>query len=234
MMRYPMSDWTLMKQLPKAFEAASQLPPGVFSAIATRIEDAIADGSREHLIEMQDQLSGLLKLYASRSGDEVIGALQGSASPDSAAATAYALGQINFAQLLTAQAGTRRVEAAFAMLVEDHGDIVRMLLSRNMTGLELAEATGFRPETVSRKLKVMREAGISDYYREGTSLYNFLTPAAKALAPDLQSADEPRHGGVAVRRAIVSRQSSLQLHMRHALTFAPNPPSETASARVGL
>ncbi|WP_085032744.1 helix-turn-helix domain-containing protein [Ensifer aridi] len=216
-----MKEWTLLKRLSQSVADASELPPGVFAAIATRLEEAIADGSREELMSMDEQLSAFLKAYLSKAKGELAGAVRGAANCDTDTAAAYVLGQISFAQLLAGQAGNRRVEEHFANLVEEHGDIVRALFARDLTGLQLAEATGLRPETISRKLKLLREAGISDFYREGTSLFNFLTPAAKALASDIQVNVDARHGGAAIRRALSGRRNRLDPHMRHALTFAP-------------
>lgn len=227
--------WTLLRQLSETIKTASDLPSGLYSAIATRLEVAIAEGSREQLIAMHDQLAAFLKTYLQRSGRKVVEAVRGVADGDADASAAYALGQISFAQLLAGQVGNRRIDERFATVIHENAEIVKSLLERDRTGLELAEATGLRPETISRKLKTLRELGILDYHRDGTSLFNFLTPAARVIASTLEvPVGQDRRAGSTVRRIVSSKQHRLEVHMRHAMTFAMSQPKEAdASDRIG-
>lgn len=226
--------WVLLDQTMDGAAAASDLPSGLFAAIATRLEDALADGSRETLLLMQEQLGTFLKVYLKRSDKSVVDAIRRTGDVDANAAAAYALGQISFAQLLAAQAGSKRADDQFENVINDNADIVRVLLEKDRTGLELAEATGLRPETISRKVKLLRENGVTDFYREGTSLMNFLTPAAKAVAIAIAEAPSTvSHGGSAVRRNINARRKALPDYMHHALTFAPANGNESAPVRIG-
>lgn len=227
--------WNLLRQLPDTIERASELPTGVYSAIAARLEEALADGSREQLIGMQEQLSVFLKTYLKRADPKVISAVRGAGDADLDTTTAYALGQITFAQLLAGQAGNRRVDDQFSAVIRDNAPIVRVLLERDKTGLELAEATGLRPETISRKLKTLRELGIVDFHRDGTSLFNFLTPAARTVASTLdESMGQDHRGGSAVRRSVAYRHHKLRSHMRHAMTFGlPCSKDTEAQEKVG-
>lgn len=213
--------WNLLRQLPETIKSASNLPPGLYPAIATRLEEAIADGSRDSLLALHEQLAEFFKTYLQRSGGKVTGAVRGVADADADASAAYALGQISFAQLLAGQVGNRRVDERFATVIQENAEIVKSLLERDKTGLELAEATGLRPETISRKLKTLRELGILDYHRDGTSLFNFLTPTARVIASTLEeTVRQDRRAGSAVRRSVASQQHKLRFHMRHAMTFA--------------
>ena len=58
----------------------------------------------------------------------------------------------------------------------------RLLACGDKTNSELSDEVGERVETVSRKLKKLRDIGAADFRRDGVHVYNFLTPAAKALA----------------------------------------------------
>ena len=95
---------------------------------------------------------------------------------------------------------------------------MQALFSEDRTGQALAEITGERAETVSRKLKVLREMGAVDYRRDGTSFYNFLTPAARSAVADWAIAL-----ATAVRspkeRKVDSVKNSLPEIMRAPLTF---------------
>lgn len=215
------NEWDLLRQLPRTVPNAGDLPSGLYPAIASRLEEAIAEGSREGLMAIQEELASFFKTYLRQSSREVVDAVRGAPYSEPNAAAAYALGQISFAQLLAGQIGNRRVDETFAIAIQENIALLRPLLERDRTGLELAEATGLRPETISRKLKTLREAGVIDYHRDGTSLYNFLTPAAKTIASSVEDAvTQDRRSGSVVRRAVSSRQSRLSPHMRCAMTFA--------------
>lgn len=215
-----MENWSLLEQTSERLETAANLPPGLFSAIASRLEEALVDGSREALLAMDQNLSMFLKTYVTRSNKAVGDAIRQVKGADEDILAAFALGQISFAQLLAAQAGNRRADDAFEAIVKENSTIVLALLDKDLAGLELADATGLRPETVSRKIKVLRDQGITDFYREGTSLLNFLTPAAKAIAITLSEGDVATHGGSSVRKSVNKHRMQLPDHMQGALTFA--------------
>ncbi len=215
-----MESWSLLEQTSERVEAAAKLPPGLFSAIASRLEEALAEGSRDALMSMDRHLSAFLKTYVKRSGKTVADALRHVEHADEDIAAAFALGQISFAQLLAAQAANRRADDAFEALVQENSVIVLALLEKDLAGLDLAEATGLRPETISRKIKILRDHGITDFYREGTSVLNFLTPAAKSIATTLSDDVTATHGGSAVRKSVNAHRRRLPDHMRGPLTFA--------------
>jgi DNA-binding transcriptional ArsR family regulator len=90
------------------------------------------------------------------------------------------------------------------------------LASKDLNGKELAETCGEAEETVSRKLKQLRELGITEFRREGTRFYNFLTPAARSVLSESKPLDvgnRPKLGLVKLREAIPS-------HMQHGQSLA--------------
>lgn len=227
-----MEHWKLLDQTAERIKGAAELPAGVFSAIVSRLEDILATGSRDEILSIERHLAAFLKTYTQRASSKVVEAMRCADKADADVAAAFALGQISLAQLMAAQAGNRRVDELFEVAVKDNADIVLSLLEKDRSGLEIADVTGLRPETVSRKIKALRDQGITDFYREGTSLLNFLTPAAKEVAATLSEIDATKtHGGSAVRRSVNAYRKQLPQHMRSPLTFASPAALETRRMR---
>ncbi|MBZ7925045.1 helix-turn-helix domain-containing protein [Ensifer adhaerens] len=228
--------WSLLRQVAEIAKHASEIPSGFYSALATRLEEMLAEGSRERLLALNEQLSSLFKGYLKEADPRIVEAIRGTGGMDSDAAIAYALGQLSFAQMIAGQAGNRRVDERFAEVVKENADLVNALADGDKTGVELAAATGLRVETVSRKLKLLREIGALDFHREGTSLINFLTPAAKAIAATMQGVvpSHDRRSGAVVRRTLASRQGKLASHMQQPMTFAPQATEHNDDRRTGF
>ncbi len=99
-------------------------------------------------------------------------------------AQAYGLGQLAFAQLLAANAVSKNADDNFEELLKGkkYAHYIRCMLEGERTSYELKKLSGEREETVSRKLKELREIGASDFRRDGREVINFLTPIAKEVA----------------------------------------------------
>jgi DNA-binding transcriptional ArsR family regulator len=115
---------------------------------------------------------------------------------------AYGLGQLAFAQLLAANATSKNADDNFEELLKGkkYTEYIKYMLEGERTSFELKELCGEREETVSRKLKELREIGASDFRRDGRGVINFLTPIAKEVAQTLfsDSSKEVDIGKVAV------------------------------------
>jgi len=181
--------WALLESIQERLNSLSDLPPEIMIAIADRLEEAISASSRTPLRALSDQLAGLFNKLLRTAPIEAVNAVRGTASADAAESAAYMLGQVSFAQLLAAQTAERRADDDFLVVIRDHRyeNYIRALSTQDCTGVELAEITGERVETVSRKLKTLRELGITDFRREGTKLLNFLTPATCAVVSGLET-----------------------------------------------
>ncbi|MET4691226.1 helix-turn-helix domain-containing protein [Sinorhizobium fredii] len=227
--------WNLLRQVTETAKRASEIPAGLYSAVAARLEEVLADGSRERIMTLNEQLSSFFKGYLKKADPRIVEAIRGEAGADSDAAVAFALGQLSFAQLLAGQAGNRRVDERFVDIIRENADLVNALAGGDKTGVELAATTGLRVETVSRKLKILREMGVLDYHRDGTSLFNFLTPAAKAIVAASQGVapSHERRSGAVVRRTLASRQNKLAQHMRHPMTFAQSATQDSDDRQIG-
>ncbi|MES2535413.1 MAG: helix-turn-helix domain-containing protein [Pseudomonadota bacterium] len=185
-------EWALLDRLTEKFEKTSDFQPEIFLALAERLEEALSAQSRIPVHSLATQLGALLKKVMRKSPREAVLAAQGTAASDTVEAATYLLGQISFAQLLAAQVTERRADDKFLDIIRDvrYKEIVNSLLQHDCTGVELVARTSEQPETVSRKLKVLRELGISDFRREGNKLLNFLTPSAKAVIAEPEKTSE--------------------------------------------
>ena len=221
--------WELLESLPEDLKV-SDLPPGIMFAIADRIEAAISAASRSPLHDLSTQLAGLFNKLFRAAPIEAVNAIRrltpGSASEDAA----YMLGQISFAQLLTAQSYVRRADDNFMPTIQDrrYEKYLNALYGQDATGVELADKTGECVETVSRKLKQLRELGITDFRREGNCIINFLTPTARSVLETtggrgdvVEQGDEPK----------LKLVMSLREELGDVYKFKPTFAQETSPAR---
>jgi DNA-binding transcriptional ArsR family regulator len=178
--------WTLLDSIQEKLNRLSDLPPGIMYALAERIEEAISAPSRAPLEALSIQLAEFFDALLRIAPKETVDAVCGPRSADSGNNAAYLLGQLSFAQLLTAQAYERRADDRFIEILRDHRyqPYIRALYTKECTGTQLAKTTGECEETVSRKLKLLRELGITDFRREGRHLLNFLTPVTQAVVKE--------------------------------------------------
>lgn len=159
------------------------LPSEMLTLIAARLEDALADGRDAPLVDLKEQLGAGLRAALARAPSEVIDAIR-SGNPSGPHRKAYLLGQVGMAHNIALRANERRVGEAFAAALtsEVFAPYVAALLEGPLTNSQLAERTGERLETVSRKLKKLRDLGAADFRREGQLVHNFLTAPAQAIA----------------------------------------------------
>ncbi|MDM0007481.1 helix-turn-helix domain-containing protein [Variovorax sp. J22G73] len=200
------------------FERMPAYSPAVFAGIAEEIEDAITARSRERLDQLQERLGDEFMEMLRAAPDAVVAAVHGTAHPDAPELIAYMLGKISFSQAVVAQAAERRADDCYVDILHANRfkAYVRALEHEDLSGVQLAQATGDRPETVSRKLKELRDAGIVEFRREGTRIINFLTPSAQAA---FHSEMSTAQGALDI--VIQKRAEQLDPHMRQAKNFAP-------------
>jgi DNA-binding transcriptional ArsR family regulator len=176
-----------LDQLRERLKAPSDLQDEVLWAIAERLEEAVSAPTRALLETLDEQLIELFDTMLRTASKGAVEAVRGSAQAGSAETDAYLLGQVSFAQLFVAQAAERRADDRFVETIRSslYAPYVKALARNEYTGSQLAQISGERTETVSRKLRVLRDLGITAFRREGTSFINFLTPAAQAVAGEL-------------------------------------------------
>jgi hypothetical protein len=204
--------------------------PATFAGIAEEIEDSVSARSRERLDELHGRLSEYFMDAVRQAPDSVVEAVRGSLPEDAPETMAFSLGQLSFAQMVTAQvtaqAAQRRAADCFMdfLHMPKYKSYVVALEHADLNGVELSRITGETEETVSRKLRELRKLGIVEFRRDGTSAINFLTPVARAAySPDLG-----RVGSVS-DVTILEALNNLPKQMRAATNFAQ---SSTVSVDV--
>jgi len=162
---------------------ADALPQSFFVALSERMERALTGSSRQPLIALSTKLDAAFEGTFKQSALETRKTLRDE-QPGSLL-QAYRLGQLSYAQSLASKAVDRRVPDEFIAMVNDikYLPLIKAIWHRDLNGRDLARAVGESEESVSRKLNVLREAGVTDFWREGRQVFNQLTPAARATAP---------------------------------------------------
>lgn len=159
------------------------LSPGIGAVMTDYVEGILASSSSSRSRELEAALVDLFYISLKRCPSDVVLAIQGVNDATEASRAAYLMGHISFAQSLVSQNLSHKVCSDFkAAVVHDVNiDYVRALYSRDMTNKELVAVVGKVEESVSRRLKKLREWGITEYRKQGTSVINFLTPAARKI-----------------------------------------------------
>jgi DNA-binding transcriptional ArsR family regulator len=154
---------------------------------------------------------------------------------------AHLLGQLGFAQLLAAQAASRRAGDDFFDTISStrFRPYVELLLEGEMRNTDIAQRLEVEEETVSRALKVLRAEGITDFRRKGREVFNFLTPSASAVVGDLleqtrarSRADQGENARVGLRRFAAVREATQETprHFLRRQTLVPTETHETEGA----
>lgn len=176
--------WPALAHLDGLTEARElyRVEPGVYDAIADRLESAVASESSEPLEEAWDLLTKSLRLMVKHASSEIRDTIRGADHADQKLLTAFWAGQMAFAEGFAARALEKRADNRFAARLTDrrYERYVRALLERPKTGDELAAATGEAKETVSRKLAVLAHLGVVERRRQGNHVVNVLSPPAKS------------------------------------------------------
>ncbi|MFK9080468.1 winged helix-turn-helix domain-containing protein [Pseudomonas neuropathica] len=165
--------------------AAPERPLGISadlsSIIASYLSDAINNRSRNQLAEISDDLAGLFKDSLRIAPAEVVDAVLGE-DLDSVVRTSYELGQLSFSRLISSSILARRMDDGGEEVILDSTNkkYLCALYSNDLTNTELSDVTHQRVETVSRRVKKLRDLGFLDFRREGVNVVNFLTPFARA------------------------------------------------------
>ena len=155
--------------------------PSISSVVATYLSEAIINSSRGYLADISDDVTALFQESVKVASEEVVNAAFDE-DANNGLRSAFMLGQFSFAQLISGALLSRRMDDSGKeeMLDSVARKYLCSLYHADATNTELAEITGYRVETVSRRLRKLRELGLVDYRREGVNVLNFLTPYARA------------------------------------------------------
>ncbi|MDP2450030.1 MAG: helix-turn-helix domain-containing protein [Polaromonas sp.] len=165
-------------------EASALLSAKRSNALAHDVAEALSHGSRSHTEALAIKLQTLLSQLRPHLDPNVLRELRDANQVLGPVAQAYGLGQLAFAQLLTANAASASADDNFEEVLKGvkYAAYVRALLGKEQTSAELRRLVNEREETVSRKLRELRELGATDFRRDGREVINFLTPLAQQVA----------------------------------------------------
>jgi len=204
-MPLPLKPMTNLSQLERALRdpaaVSEPLTIASFSNLATRLQRLLGSGSVDELREAD---KALLRLLDSRWQQLTPESKHALAEPDTPIARSFEAGKLSFASLMISLACSRRAPERFAVQMKRtaFAPYIAAMRSGEKSNAELSQLTGEADETVSRKLKLLREASITGFRKEGRTVLNHLTPAAlifaggphsvlhsSASAPELAAAD---------------------------------------------
>lgn len=162
-----------------------QLEPSYFSILSQMIQDC-EGGTKADLGAFSQFLVKLVHDQLRAVSPEVRSAIIGMENASPELRQAYVMGQLSLAQSVISSMFSRRADDTFVptLLQRKYRDILKHLLAKDMTGVDLARLTNSTPETISRKLRLLREMGAADFRKDGTHTVNFLTHVAKAVLAD--------------------------------------------------
>lgn len=165
-------------------EALALLSAKRANALAHDVAEALSQGGRSHAEGLALKLQTLLSQLRPHLDPTVLRELRDANRVVGPLAQAYGLGQLVFAQLLTANAASASADDNFEDILKGakYAAYVRALLGTERTSAELRNIVDEREETVSRKLRDLRELGAADFRRDGREVINFLTPLAQEVA----------------------------------------------------
>lgn len=172
--------WTLLYELSANLERP-ELGAGDLNMLATDLDAALSSSQRSDLASLVPALEHLYgKMYDLAPPAARIAA---DAEADPALRAAWNLAKVDFAYQTAAQGLAARADQAYLDLLHDpnYASYLRALAEGDKSNAELVEISGHAEETVSRKLRDLRAAGICDYRRFGKQVINFLTPLAHQL-----------------------------------------------------
>ena len=227
------SGWTQLDQL--VADKGFDVPPALWIELAERLHEASEQRDPRILRGFADQLG---KIVATLGRDVAPGLLATvsriAADENDPRKLAFVLGHFNFAHQFAATNGAKRADVGFEDAVKSqvNAPYVQALLEEEMTGVELAERIGQRPETVSRNLKKLRELGIVEFRREGTSLINFLTQSALDVLDEAEVRVVRTKLAPRTRAWIKQEQGALSSIMREAQSFASRPDAAALKSKT--
>jgi DNA-binding transcriptional ArsR family regulator len=162
-----------------------QLESSYFSILSQMIQDC-EGGTKSDLGAFSQFLVKVVHDQLRAVSPEVRSAIIGMENASPELRQAYVMGQLSLAQSVISSMFSRRADDTFVptLLQRKYRDILKHLLAKDMTGVDLARLTNSTPETISRKLRLLREMGAADFRKDGTHTVNFLTHVAKAVLTD--------------------------------------------------
>lgn len=159
------------------------LTPNAMEHLAEELEEAISSSERVAIDELSSELLRLTSTFVRSLPTDIRAVVSGNAKHSSPHDSLYMIGQLSFAQHLAAVVASKRPHKEFTDLLNEKWTTpyLRALHRKNLSSSDLASEIGAAKETVSRNLRKLRDSGITDFKKRGSSVINFLTPPAKEI-----------------------------------------------------
>lgn len=212
--------------LQQEWHTPGHLPSSFFSSVVSHLHDALSTPTSDLARVLENELSQVISRVLKHADPQAMAVGQGRVN-SGALADAYAMGQLSMAQQLASQAAHAGVDQDFldAFKTGKFIPFLNALFDAELNNKELKAIVGQTEENVSRRMKELRALGISDFRKDGTLVYNFLTPVARQImSAQREVVDEVMaelyqdfQPGVGAVLECMARQSPD--HMRKAATF---------------
>ncbi len=187
----PTQEWPQLTALLAGDPNLSSFSPAFISALAEQLDEVLREERPERLAGLEQQLLAWNKWLLRHAPPAVRAGLRSDQEND--VAWAAMLGKAGLAAELATQARSHRVDDTFLGLLEDRRfkPYLAALRHKPQTGVELAEACQETEETVSRKLKYLREQGFISSRSNGRHMVHRLTAAVKAALEQAEPLKKP-------------------------------------------
>lgn len=208
------------------YEAPASLSSIFFSALAAQLLDALSTATVAPIESLESDLREVISRVLKKAHPEAIAVIQGGIV-EGPVVEAYALGQIDFAHQIAASAANARVDETFLNAIKASKFAVHLaeLFKGERTNKELAKVSSQTDENVSRLMRELRQEGITDFRKNGTSVINFMTPVARQVWESRKElADEIHETYVGpcappVQKLFEKVKAGLPSHFRNAPSF---------------
>ena len=200
--------------------------------LADWLEEALLSASNQKAGEIHDAISETFQVALAQCSDEAKKVILASGAADLLLKEVYRMGQLDLAQLLAAQSLDRRVSSEFTDALAERANLAYLtaLWESPKTNKELSNTVGQAEETVSRKLKRLRELGIVYSKKVGTAVMNSITASAKQSLSDLGTIQEfeveQRH------KTKAAANQALEIKKLSASNYMQNQPGFSRSQRA--
>lgn len=204
------------------FEEIASDPAGVLGlnaeigpVIADFLESAMLSPTRDGLEQISDELVRLFEASIQRAPKTAVDSILNDEPSNTSERASYMLGQISFAQLMASSALEHKLSKKFLDAMADSINLKYLaeLVESEKTNVELSERVGQTVESVSRRLKRLRELGITDFRRNGVNVLNFMTPPALSLFNELHPRSKAKKVTPAAVQKVKCATINLGAHM---------------------
>ncbi|WP_371763452.1 ArsR/SmtB family transcription factor [Massilia sp.] len=211
---------TIIDDLEQWGYSPANLPPQLFSVLADKVADTLFAPHAEPALNLRQDLDHLLDRVL-ESSPQILSTLTSSSEhPDHR--RAYQIGQLSFAQRLATRQAERKLRHEFYQEAQSEHYFVylRFLLQGEHSNAEIAERLSQRPETVSRKLKVLRGWGLTEFRRDGKEVINFLTIAGREFVAQKNEIIDTDNAATALSEVLKGMKETSSPQFKDHTTFA--------------